>query len=287
VCGGKAIAAVLVGGTVGRSRLALLVPVLMVLGVGGVSCTSQAVPHTVSGFVRGADGRYVDVMLGFDVVDAAGNKIDVDGNMRLEGYSAIQRVNWCLAGTGSSSSLPGCAGHPFTNRWSITVPSNAALVYVEVYPRGASPSGYIGPPGYHGYIGPYPGTMDQRRYGMSYRREIPVSGPGASNVPIILPQVCVQTGSLGGFVTGLPKGATGSVHAWSLEANDTYILGMGFGTINANGTYSVPHLAGLSHYGLIASAAGKSLYLINLTMATTDATFIGVACKEKRFDLHF
>jgi hypothetical protein len=160
-------------------------------------------------------------------------------------------------------------------------------VYIEVYPKNSSPSPAIGPPGYLGYVGPYPGTTDEHYYGMSYRRELPVTGAGASNVPIILPQVCAQTGSLGGRVTGLPRGTTGVVHAWSLESNSAYILGMGYGVIKANGTYSVPHLAGLSHYGLIATAGGKTLNLVNFYMATSNATYITSACKQKRFDLHF
>lgn len=270
-----------------RSHLALLVPVLMALGIVGVSCTPPAGWHVVSGFVRGNDGRYVDVMLGFDVLDASGNKINVDRNLNLTGYSAIQRMNYCLSARGATSTRPGCAGHPYTDRWSISVPPNAALVYIEVYPKDPSPSPAILPPGYMGYVGPYPGTTDERYYGMSYRRELPVTGPGASNVPIILPQVCSQTGSLGGIVTGLPRGTTGVVHAWSLESNSAYILGMGSGEIKANGTYSVPHLAGLSHYGLIATAGGKTLNFVNYYMATSTATFITSACKQKRFDLHF
>jgi hypothetical protein len=275
------------GGKVRRSRLALIMPVLMVLGIVGVSCTPPAGWHVVSGFVRGNDGRYVDVMLGYDVLDASGNKINVDGNLALTGYSAIQRMNWCLSSVGAKTSGPGCAGRPYTAGWSIAVPPNAALVYVEVYPKDASPEPFIGPPGYNGYVGPYPGTTDERYYGMSYRREIPVTGPGASNVPIILPQVCEQTGSLGGVVTGLPTGTTGVVRAWSLESNSAYILGMGSGEIKANGTYSIPHLAGLSHYGLIASAGGRTINLVNYYMATSSATFITSACHEKRFDLHF
>jgi hypothetical protein len=280
-------AALALGGKVRRSHLAFFLPVLLVIGIAGVACTPLTGWHVVSGYVRGNDGRYVDVMLGFDVLDSGGHKINVDGNLARTGYSAIERMNYCIGPTGSRTSSPGCAGHPYTDRWSIAVPPNAVMVYVEAYPKARSPQPFIGPPGYRGYVGPYPGTTDLRRYGMSYRREIPVTGPGASNVPIILPEVCKQTGSLTGRVTGLPKGATGVVNAWSLEPDNTYILGMGIGQIFGNGTYVVQHLAGLSHYGLTASAGGKSIRLINFTMATTNSTLITSACKSKRFDLHF
>ena len=273
-----------------RSRLALIAPVLL-LGLAGVSaCTPEAsgpTSHVVSGTVRGADGRFVDVMLGFDVVDANGQKIDVDGNLDLTGYSAVQRVNWCVPAAGVANPARGCGGRPATDRWSITVPPEAALVYVEAYPKEASPHPVIGPPGYRGYVGPYPGTDNQGHYGMSYRREIPVTGPGAAGVPVLLPVTCEQTGALVGRVTGLPRGTTGTVDAWSLESNGVPILGMGIGKIYANGTYAIYHLAGLSHYGLLASAGGRTLDLVTPDLAAGSDTLIDRACRTKRFDLHF
>lgn len=268
----------------GRAVAALAVSA----GVIGLSaCGPPPGPHVVSGVVYGNDGNFVNALIGFDVLDVQGHKINIDGNLGKTGYSALQRLNYCLPITGSASASPGCGGHAATKNFSITVPASAVQVYIEVYPKAVSNSSYIGPPGYNGYVGANAGTTDLTKYSMSYRREVPVTGSGATNVSIRMPKTCVQTGSLTGRVTGLPSGATGSVHAWSLEANNFGVLGMGLGKINADGTYRVDNLALGQHYSIIAASGSKSLRLVNSTMAKTSGTLVTQACQAKSFDLHF
>ena len=55
----------------------------------------------VSGTIAGADGKIVDVLMGFDVRDAAGRRLDLGGGT---GYSAMQRLNHCVPTTGATAS---------------------------------------------------------------------------------------------------------------------------------------------------------------------------------------
>lgn len=268
-----------------RRLAALAVAVVTVVPL-VCATTSCSTSFTVSGTVRGSDGRFVDVMIGFDIFDSGGRKIRVNGG--AGGYSMIQRINYCLPSAGSTTASPCSDGSTTTFKWSAKLPSGTAKVYVEAWPKSASSTSYIPPPGYRGYIGPNAGVTDTTYYGLSYRREL---SPGSTNVSLLMPKQCGQsggrTGSLRGRVFGLPPGATGSMNAWSLEANNYGILGMGLGRIYADGTYRIDGLEANSHYGLIGNAAGKTVRLVDYYHKTQPASFVASPCQVKTMDVRF
>jgi hypothetical protein len=62
---------------------------------------------------------------------------------------------------------------------------------------------------------------------------------------------------------------------------------MGMGHIYANGTYRIDGLESNSHYGLIGSAAGKSVRLVDYYHMTQPASFIAGPCQVKTLDVRF
>lgn len=246
-------------------------------------------PKTISGTLRGADGSYVDAMLGFDILDAAGRKIQANGApVTNGGYGALVRLNYCLSSAGSKTATPGCDANPLTDQWSLQLPSNAVTVYVEAYPKKPSNSSFLN--NYNGYTGPNPGSTDESTFGMTYRRHVAVLGAGASGVPLVAPKVCGQpgasTGTLWGYITrgGVPwKPASGVTDAWSTEADNAPILGMNEGSVDPGvGTYHITNLQGGSHYTIVATIGG-----ITKQWLTGVQPKVGAACSSTRFDLNF
>ncbi len=133
---------------------------LAAAGLLTTGCTPQnTADKVISGTIMGSDGNIVDVLIGFDVVDAAGNKIYLGG--QRSGYSAIERLNHCVPASGAPSSET-CAktGYVTGYNWSLKVPWNATAVYIEVYPKDPSSSNWYHTPTYDG---PFPGTRTSRR----------------------------------------------------------------------------------------------------------------------------
>ena len=233
------------------------------VGLFSSACAPAPATKVISGTIRGADGHVVDVMLGFDVLDARGNKIDL-GFIKA-GYSAIQRLNYCVPASGETAvrTCPASGqgtGHATgpqqtTYKWSLRVPSNAVSVYVEAYPK--SQSTWYWEPGYRGYTGPTPGETNLSNYGMTHRRNIPLPA-SRSGVQIVLPNVCDvggTTGSLAGRILNWPAGATGSIYTWSMS-NDQPTLGFGIGDVDGNGNYSITGLQSGQTYRVQAQTAG-------------------------------
>ncbi len=273
-----------------RSRGAgLALAAATVLPLAMASCTPNADtgPKTISGTIRGAGGAYVDVMLGFDILDVQGRKIKADGSPVTDGgYGAIQRINYCLGAAGSATATPGCDAKPYSGTWSLTLPSNAFKVYVEAYPKAASNGYWIN--GYRGYYGPNPGDNDQSTYGMSYRREISGLSSSTGN-NLVMPKVCGQpggsTGTLWGYIyrgNTLWKATSGSTNAWSTAPNNAPILGMNEGSVDPGaGTYHITNLQGGSHYTIVATIGGITKQWL------AGAQPVVNACGSTRFDLHF
>lgn len=200
--------------------------------------SAMAATKTMTGTIEGADGRAVNFMLGFDVHRADGSKIDLDGDGT--GYSKKIYGN-------SSMNVNGAPKSSSTvTTWSLTMPSDAANVWIEVYPNRP--------------VGVTPYQPPQTRYGPSMRRGLP---PTSRNVALRLPVKCGfaggTTGGIKGRVTKAGRVVTPvRTRAWSLapdSATNTKILGWNMGVQYATtslyqGYYSyvVPNLASAQGY---------------------------------------
>jgi len=252
---------------------------------GPVSATSK----TISGYILGADWDMVDVMLGFDVIDGAGHKIDL-GSLK-EGYSAIQRINHCAPATGLPSSSEGkkcpITGRVLTYTWSLRLPPSAVYVYIEVYPKNPTSTDFIRSPT---YTGPAPGSTNVGKYGLTYVRQLLVAFGNLCDVWIVLPLQCGQphgtTGSLYGHLPNWPLGAVGAVHVWSMAPNTLATQGFGLGLVDVNGNYVVNGLQSGQRYGLLAGGPGYSLSAVKQVNAVTDATLVPAPCARKLYNFN-
>ena len=238
---------------------------------------------TLAGTVVGGDGHFVNAMLGFDIQDAGHHPIGQNGCGGVRGYGAIVHINYCLSGHGAATSsgvnvpaVPACAHTASTKNWSVRLPANAAYVYVESYPKRTSSA-------------PRYGDTDNSHYGMSYRRAVPVPG-SLTSTSLTMPTICGTGGpNMTGGITGrifrngvLWRAHGGSVNAWSVEAPNSPVLGMGLGRVNPNtGTYSINFLTVMSHYTLVAGVDGVSKQFI-----TGSLPIVG-PCAWTHYDLYF
>jgi hypothetical protein len=260
-----------------------LVPVIASAPAQASGCAAQT--KILWGSVSGSNGYYVNAMLGFDIKDSHGRTIDPNGCPRTAGgYGATQHVNYCLTSNGAATSaprtdygqVPACAHTASTKQWGIWLPSNAASVYIEVYPKKQSGA-------------PQFGVTEYGRFAMAYKRSVPTTG-AYTLANITMPAICHRgagnlTGSLYGYFY---KGNTrwyphaGTVNAWSVENANVLILGMGIGSVDAQkGMYTIPYLALLSHYTLIANLDG-----VGHQFLTGNLPVVG-SCTNTRYDLHF
>lgn len=203
--------------------------------------SASAAGRTVSGDVVGTDFRAVDVLLGFEFKDSSGRALEADGSPSTGGYAVTQRINQDLGAEGDPDRAS------WNTSWKVTVPSNAATMYVEAYPKAA---------------GQY-GATDTRRYGRSLRRfTVPVS---RSNVHIRMPRQCSAGGGTG-FITGATtvggaRTQMNYVSAFSIGRDNNEmkpILGFGIGTTASNGTYRVAGLAPGSTYRIFLKRTASS-----------------------------
>lgn len=252
------------------------------------ACSPAQVNGTkvISGTVQGADGKIVDVLIGYDVLDGAGHKLNLGaGNV---GYSAIQRLNHCVGTSGASGSQK-CpnSGQITGYNWSLVVPSSAQTVYVEVYPKAPTASNWVN--NYKGYTGVAAGSTNTSTYSTSYVRAVPLAS-SRGGIKIILPKVCGlsggSTGSLYGHIPGWANGNTGKVTAWSMAPNWLPTQGFGGGTVDANGNYRINGLQAGQRYGLIASGGGRSFNVVNYKNSNTNDTLIPSACSQKNYNFN-
>jgi hypothetical protein len=248
-----------------RTVTAGMAVAIAAVGVVSSACAPTPTTKVISGTIKGADGHVVDVMLGFDVLDARGNKIDM-GFIKA-GYSSIQRLNHCvpIQGTTAVGTCPAnyqpstriqTAAQASTYKWSLTVPANAVTVYVEAYPKEPTPNNWVS---FRGYTGPMPGTTNVTKYGMTHRRSIYVGAGSVGNVAMVLPRACgnganATAGTLAGTIGGWPRGVTGSIYTWSTSA-DQPTLGFGVANVDGNGVYKLPALQGNQNYKVQAQTA--------------------------------
>ncbi len=263
-----------------RFRIAAVAAAAVTVGTLGAACDPPPA-KSISGTVQGADARFVDVMLGFDVIDAAGNKIEIDH--LNNGYSVVQRINHCVAtnGAAASQTCPG-TGIVTTKNWSLKLPSNASKVYIEVYPKAPTSTAWLN--NYRGYTGPAVGSTNLSTYARTFRRAIPVNG-AVTNVAIVAPKVCGvsggTTGSLVGHISGF---GAGTINAWSMSPDGTRSMGFSSGTIDAAGNYRIDHLQSGQRYGVIANSAGRTKNLVDYRRSTSNDTLIPGPCTTKAFN---
>ncbi|GAC1441258.1 MAG: hypothetical protein NVSMB55_08520 [Mycobacteriales bacterium] len=218
--------------------------IALVAGGLALAAPAQAAGRVVTGTILGSDGRAVDAFLGFDLKDASNRTIDASGCLAtrcgLHGYGITLRLNGSVPATGASPS-----GHAVT--WSITVPSNTAHAYIEIYPFSA---------------GTY-GKTDESRYGHAYRRNIAIPYP--SRVNIRLPLICSEGGTTG-QITGRTSAAGAPttlqrIATWSLAADNNTpwpVLGWDVGT-TSDGTFTLPNLPSGQTYQVLATAPSGAM----------------------------
>lgn len=260
-------------------RVALAALIAATATVGASACGAPPA-KSISGTIQGADGRYVDVMVGYDVLDAAGKKIDM-GNLK-QGYSVIQRINHCVASSGSTTGGT-CAGtgRTITKSFSLKLPSNAAKVYIEVYPKAPNSTDWISVPGYTGVA---TGSTTLTTYSRTFRRAIPVTG-AVTNVGIVLPKTCGAPGGTTGSLIGRINGmGAGKINTWSLAPDNTPSLGWGSGNIDSHGNYRIDNLQSGQRYGLIATSGSRTINLVDYRRSTSTDTLIPGACKTTTFN---
>ncbi len=253
-------------------------------GLLAAGCTPASAGYkTVSGTIRGSDGRIVDALIGFVAVDAFGHKINLGG---VGGYSSLLRVNHCAPSSGATAPQK-CkrTGYVTTTKWSILLPPNATRLYIEVYPKAPSSSNWYRSATYNG---PFTGTTDTSTYGETWMGNLPVTS-SVNNLSIVLPKVCGKpggtTGSLTGHINGWPIGRTGVVDAWSMAPNGTPAKGFSSGAVvNSAGNYRIDKLQSGQRYGLMAGTTGFSRNVVNYVNATSSATLIPGACAVKTYN---
>jgi len=201
----------------------------------------------VHGTILGEDGRAVSAQLGFDIQDSSGRAISATGCLigtpgcAAPGYGITIRVNTYLDATGSTNT------HAYATTWSTVLPSNAAYVYLEAYPKG---------------YGPYSAT-NETRYGHSYRRKMLVFYMALGAINVRLPLVCAaggHTGSIQGvtYVNGVPVQYS-RVATWSIAPDNNTpspILGFTVGTTLKGGGYILPNLPSGQLYQILATPVG-------------------------------
>jgi hypothetical protein len=242
-----------------RRLFAVLASLAVLAGLVAVASPAQAA-RTVAGTIYGSDGRAVDAFLGFDLKDSSNRTIDKNGCLAtrcgLHGYGITLRLNGTLAATGSTNRTA------YKTSWAITVPSNTAHMFIEVYPFSAGTYGHT----------------DESRYGHAYRRNIAIPYPARINIR--LPLICSQGGTtgaisgratVGGAATTLKRVAT-----WSLGTDNngpSPILGWNVGT-TSSGAFTLPNLPAGQKYQVLATApsgAMKRYYGIAVNSCRTTA----------------
>jgi hypothetical protein len=228
-----------------RAGLTACFAVLALLLGALVAAPASATSQTLTGTIYGSDGRAVNALVGFDLKDEVGRTLGATGCVqsaicRVDGYAITRRVNAGLSAAGSTDT------RRWATTWTVTVPSNTARVYVEVYPQGPGDAG-----------------VDQRRYGSSYRRNLSV--PYGGRVNLRLPLVCGaggETGYVNGYSTvGGKRTELKRVTAFSLEEDNngpSPVLGFQIGTTADNGYYTLPNLGS----GAVGRAAGQRYQII-------------------------
>jgi hypothetical protein len=154
--------------------------------------------RSISGTVTGEDGRFVSAQVSFELFDASGQLVDMDGcPRRSAAYPATTLVNnrgtCCFVLPAAGSESTPFEGVDLSTSWTLTgIPDNVAQIWVETYTKRA---------------GGQPNSSTER-YGHSIRR-VPFAEGDVSGIDIVQPLRC---GLSGGGVSGSTGALTGAVY---------------------------------------------------------------------------
>ena len=205
---------------------------LLATQVAHAATNCESGTKAANGTVLGHDGRAVNTQVSIDAVDAAGQKLNMDGTIRAAAtYTATLRLNATVPPEGRDPRLGGSV------TWQFCLPANTHHAEVEVYSKNES------------------GVTTQTRYGNA-RRPLPSPGPWAG-IGLRLPLVCAVdrvngTGMVRGqtFAAGVPVLATRGP-AWALGPNSQGIWGFAGGSyFTAPNSYMTQQLAPRATYDL-------------------------------------
>lgn len=258
-------------GTFSRILLSASVaaPLVLTLGItpsASAGCASGS--SSIHGTIAGQDNRYVNAMLGFDILDRAGHRLGLDGCVLTTGlYGATLHVNYQVSAYGSATNPGG-----LTKNWQQKIPNNAYRVYIEVYPKHASSQ-------------PQFGVTDESHYSMAMRPRLVV--PTSTSLTIKLPVLCHQwmgaTGGIEGYtVTHYGVVAQAShVFGFSMAPDNNAanpILGMNPARTATNGAYYISNLSPNQQYTIVATLGGitKQVYQVYVK-----------PCVFTRYDIHW
>ena len=121
--------------------------------------------RTISGSVRGTNGRRVDVFVGLVLLNAAGQGINLAGQPLASGYADNRRLNAGISPQGE----PADSGTPFT---FTGIPNGACSFWLEVYPKLAN------------------GDTDRTYYGGGLVRNRPLTSSGSAQNSVFVPMTC-------------------------------------------------------------------------------------------------
>ena len=98
-------------------------------------CTTSR-PTSLGGPIYGVDDRSLNALVGIDLLDAQGKRVDRDGRLiSTPGYHYRERINPTIPAEGSTEAgLTRSWGDPATSG-AFCVSSRVARVYLEVYPQ--------------------------------------------------------------------------------------------------------------------------------------------------------
>lgn len=256
----------------------VLIALTLALAVAGLAAPPGATAvaadaagtKVLSGTILGRDGRAVNALIGFDVLDRRGRFIDLNGRA---GYSAYLIVNPTASDQGERR-RPGTS---WQVAWSLRLPANADHVFIEAYAKSPHPRN------------PHIQTAtpdSRRRYGLAMRRPIPANAHG---VNIRLPLVCGRGGNTGGIKGRVTRHGRllqpTSADAWSAAPDsNTRIMswnlavGLPAGHLyQGRYNYVLPYLLPGQPYDLWITAGGVTKKLRVRDVAPCRGTVVNVA----------
>lgn len=245
--------------------------------------------RSISGAIRGYDGKAVNAFIGLDMTDATGKLVDGGGCSGAQRdpvttYGITVHVNYKVNYDGAPASTPGV-----TMTWNAVIPANVAKIYFEVTPKDDSSK-------------PIYGTTNQTTYGNSMRPAIAITKDdqviSVLNMPV---NACgnLSTGGLKGWIyKGGKRVKVSYVAAFSQGSK-------GSGTPAGNGpfgfnnvtystptdTYRIPKLASGNSKGQsytiiakLSTGESKQFYMLDAHGIQHGGV---LACKDTSFNLTF
>ena len=244
--------------------------------------------HKVSGTLVGQDGLGINATIGFDMKDAQGRQINLAGCPDT-GYTTVLQLNHYIGGHGAKlgaiqHDVKGVTKSAVTKNWYLyNLPANAAVVWIETYPRH-----YTGSPCDMACAG----AGDTTKYGRTNRREVPINKSTNTIINLTAPTAPIYGGTTGAIQvkvlnlagkavnvascnTNVTKNCI-AAHAWSVSTPEGRITqGWATGERNSTTTYKFSTLASGQKYTVwmdYANPAGKHTIVRTIVQVNSKAT---------------